>query len=147
MLQLHKKWLSYSELMKPQKQENSFDNNQWFLEEAGTISSNYSRMSIFKCSCFLKPYCYYFFPCFSLIHIKERKRWMWLSHRRLLLSETLTEPGSGKGIILSLMTSLLVIIHSSKISIHHGGQAEAWTIFAKKLHRIYLLGSNHTSAR
>ena len=60
--------------MKPQKQENSFDNNQWFLEEAGTISSNYSRMSICQMFLFLETLLLLFFSMFLPYPYQRKKK-------------------------------------------------------------------------
>ena len=101
----------------------SFYKSQWLLDEAETISLNYSRLSIWQMFLFLETFLQLCFPSFLLIYIKERERWMWLSHGSYLLLQILAEPCSWKGLISLSITSLLVVIHSSKISFNYGGQA------------------------
>ena len=66
------------------------------------------------------------FTSFPLIYIKEKERWICLSHGKFLLLQILARTCSQKNLILSSITSLLVAIYSSQIRIPYGAQAEVY---------------------
>ena len=51
---------------------------------------------------------------------------MRISRKSFSILQILAEPFSYKGLILSSITIVLVVIHSSRISIHYEGQAESY---------------------
>ena len=51
---------------------------------------------------------------------------MKLTFTKVILLQILAKLCSDKGLNLSSITSLLLVNHNSKISIHYGGQAEAY---------------------
>ena len=55
---------------------------------------DYSRLNICQMFLLLETLLYLYFPNFCLIYIKERERWMWLSHGNFSLSQILAEPFS-----------------------------------------------------
>ena len=114
MVQLHKlKWTDETTEMMTELMHITFCNSQWFLVETGTISSNYSRLSICQMFLLLETLLWLFskFP----YYLYQRKRKM-----------NVTFPNSGWGLslersYLSSISSLLTVIQRFKNSIHYGG--------------------------
>ena len=92
-----------------------------FDGEARIISSKYSRLNICQIFYFLKPCCNYVFPSLMLTYIKERKDECDFHMRVFCFYKFRLSI-----LVSSSRTLMLNVIHSSKISIHYGGQTEVY---------------------
>ena len=95
------------------------------MVEAGTVSSNYSRLSICQMFLFLETLLWLRFPSFLPVYIKQRERWMTFIREFFAFINSGLALFLGRSYLTSI-TSLLVAIDSSKNSIHYRGQVEAY---------------------
>ena len=86
------------------------------------IISNYSKLSICQMFLVFQTLLQLYFPSCPLIYIRERKRWIWLSHGSFLILQTLDEFLERS--YFSSITILLVVYFQN--SIHYGRQVEAY---------------------